>query len=93
MAVAANNAMQPRRMAEEESSRNTATLHITVSTSAVSILPQPPSPLVDEENEEQLSDARYKGKGKAPEISLTNTRTDRRKVVVPLSYMKIEILH
>jgi hypothetical protein len=53
----------------EEDSRNTTTLNTMVSTFAIPAPPQSPSPLVDEENEEQLSDARYKGKGKALKIS------------------------
>jgi hypothetical protein len=63
-------------MAKEKSSRNTVALNTIVSTLTVPT-PQPPCPLIDKENGEQLSDARYKDKGKTPEISLTNTETGR----------------
>jgi hypothetical protein len=74
-----NNAVQSRRMAKRESSRNTVTLNTTVSTSTVPTLPQPPSLLVDKENKEQLSDTRYKSKGKTPKIFLTNMKTEGEK--------------
>jgi hypothetical protein len=59
-----NNAVQPRCMAEEKSSRNTAALNTIVSTLTVPTLSQSSSPLVDKENEEQFLDTRYKDKGK-----------------------------